>query len=363
MSFDRKLFIDECTTQGKSITYIEKTLNYADKLSANGLPILFSLKHLALELNIEYHELLVIEKNRDRYYKHFEVKKKKGGTRFLSVPYSNLKMIQSWIYHNILKNQASTASAFGYVKDKSIKQNAQQHQNKKFILNIDLLKFFETITEHKVYKLFIELGYTRTLAWSLSRLVTVPISEDYYLNLSLKEKKLFQKTFENEFGVLPQGAPTSPSISNLILRNLDKKLVELAELNGCLYTRYADDITISSDKKENIPIKAKVLEIIQSEKLLINWNKWSLSRNGTCQKVTGLNVTHGVTVPKSYRKDVKRHLHFCLKNGPENHQKRIGNNKQFYKYWLLGRIQYIRHINPEIGKKLLQDFNNIQWPL
>lgn len=363
MSFDRKLFIEECKNQEKSEKYIENTLKYADNLASKGYPVLFSLKHMAFELGIKYEDLEIMERDRVHYYKHFYIKKKNGGVRFLSVPYSNLKSIQSWIYKNILINLDPTLSAYGYIKKRSIKENAQQHLTRKFILNLDLMKFFETITEQKVYKLFVEIGYTRTLSWSLSKLVTVPIDEDYYLALPDKEKKLFSKTVEREYGVLPQGAPTSPTISNLVLRSLDNKLVALAELKGCTYTRYADDITFSGNDLKNIPTKADIIKIVQSENLLINWDKWILRKQGMRQKVTGLNITHGISVPKSYRKDVNRHIHFCLKYGPESHQKTMGIDKQFYRYWLLGRIHYIRFISPEIGNKMLKNFNNIQWPL
>jgi len=363
MSFDRKLFIEECKNQEKSEQYIVNTLKYADNLVNRGFPVLFSLKHMAYELGINYEDLKTIEDHRENYYKHFHIKKKKGGLRHLSVPFTNLKLIQSWIYHNILLHHHPTSSAYGYIKNRSIKENADQHVAKRFILNVDLLKFFETITEHKVFKLFVEIGYTKTLSWSLSKLVTVPIKEDYYLQLSHIEQKLFNKTFEQEYGVLPQGAPTSPSISNLVLRNLDGKMVELAELKGSTYTRYADDITFSGNDIKNIPTKTENMRVVMSENLLINWNKWTLRKKGMRQKVTGLNTTHGLSVPKSYRKDVKRHIHFCLKYGPERHQKKIGDDKQFYRYWRLGRIHYIRFISPEIGNKMLKDFNNIQWPL
>lgn len=363
MSFPRELYLKEAQTQNRSPEFIAATLAYADHLTAGGLPVIFSTKHLAIALEIPFQEFKDLIRFREYCYKFYAISKRRGGVRQISAPFSNLKPIQKWINQEILAHVPISEQAMGFRTGKSIRQNADPHTSKKFILNMDLLKFFDTITEYRVYQIFAGIGYAPNLALDLARLTTVPLPEAYYDTFSDKEQELFQNYFDKEWGVLPQGAPTSPALSNMAAISLDSRLAALADASGCAFTRYADDITISSDTYEALPKLNELAAIIREEGFLVNWKKAKIFKRGQRQLVTGLTVTSGLHVPKNYRKDVARHIHFCLKYGPEAHLKRIGkSDKKFYKDWLEGRILYINAISPAIGRSLLADFNAIKWP-
>lgn len=363
MSFPRELYLKEAQAQNRSPEFIARTLVYADQLTAGGLPVIFSTKHLAIALGIPFHDFKDLIRFREYYYKFYAIKKRRGGVRQISAPFSNLKPVQKWVYQEILANIPVSEQAMGFHAGRSIKHNAAPHASKKFILNIDLLKFFDTIAEYRVYQFFASIGYARNLALDLARLTTVPLPEDYYDTFSDQEQELFRNYADKEWGVLPQGAPTSPALANIVAIRLDARLAALAEVSGCAFTRYADDITFSADTYEALPKFNQLAVIIREEGFLVNWKKTKVFKRGQRQLVTGLTVTTGLHVPKSYRKDLARHLHFCLKYGPEAHLKRIGKiDKKFYKDWLNGRILYINSIDPQNGQRLLTSFNAIKWP-
>ncbi len=158
-----------------------------------------------------------------------------------------MKFIQKWILENVLYSKKCLDVANGFIREKSIVDNAKRHVGKACVINLDIQDFFPTIKYHSIYNLFVKFGFTRHLALVFTGLCT----------------------FQN---VLPQGAPTSPYLSNLICENLDKKMVNLANRIGASYSRYADDITFSGGKYIARYIKL-IKEIIISEGFLVNEKK------------------------------------------------------------------------------------------
>jgi retron-type reverse transcriptase len=363
MSFSRTLFTKEAKAQGHSYDFIQECLDYAQALIDKDLPVLFSTYHLAHILNIKEDTLRAIIIDRDKFYKYYPIKKKRGGVRQISTPYNNLKTIQRWILTNIISKAEVSPHAKGFVTQKGIKDNAAIHEGQEVVLNIDLLKFFESISEYNVYEIFTSLGYSGNVAYDLAQLTTVPINEEYYETFNDREKGLFQHIFTQKTGVLPQGAPTSPALSNIALIGLDNKLNALAQQHKFNYSRYADDMTFSGNK-DNCPKRSDIHKIIREERLFINWEKGGKFLKGQRQLVTGLTVTHGIHVPKKFKKEVARHIHFCKKFGPDEHLRRLGNEDlMFYREWLLGKILFIKSIESVLGNKLLYGFNQITWPL
>jgi RNA-directed DNA polymerase len=351
VSFSRELFIQEAKAQNRSEGYIKYTIEYADGLVSQNLPVIFSKTHLALLLNVSLDDLNRIMIYREAHYAYYPIRKRRGGVRQISSPYSNLKEIQRWIHLQILAKVAIDPNAKGFAKKQSIKENAEPHRSMPFLLNLDLLKFFDSISEYRVYLVFEGLGYAKNVARDLAR-------------FSAAHKKIFKRYFDKEIAVLPQGAPTSPGLSNIILISLDRKMALLAAERNCQYTRYADDITFSSDKLDRLPSKNKLISIVKEEDLFVNFSKLNIYTKGQRQLVTGLTITDGVHIPKSYRKDVYTHLFYCLKYGPENHLKWIKQDeKKFYKEWLLGRIHYINSINEKVAKDMYQKFSKIKWSI
>ncbi len=364
MSFSRNSYIKEAKSLNHSPEFIEETLEYAQNLIDQNLPVIFSTKHLSLMLSIDYTDLVNIILEREHHYKYYQIRKRRGGVRQISSPYADLKLIQRWINDMILSNVPLAESAKGFIPKKSIKDNALPHSGKKVILNVDLLKYFDSITEHRVYGIFKRLGYHKNLAVDLAKLTTVEMKYDYFKSFSDKEQKIFSNLYYRKVAVLPQGAPTSPTLSNIASKELDEKLFNLSQESGSSYSRYADDMTFSSDDESDLPSVNEIVGIIKEEKLFVNWNKVKKYKKGQRQLVTGLTISDGVHIPKKFKKEIRRHLHFCIKYDPESHMKRLGKSELgYYREWLLGKIYYIKSIEPELGNKLIWEFNKINWSL
>lgn len=364
MSFSQDEYIAKAKSDGHSQEFIDITVAYAQNLIAQKLPVIFTTEHLSEMLGIPILELRQIITYRSSYYKFYQIKKRKSkGFRQIVSPFNNLRVIQQFINEEILNKIPIHESATGFTKGKSILNNALPHMNKKAILNMDLLKFFDSIREKRVYGIFKSLGYAKNLSFDLAKLTTVELPEEYLKTFEEKALKSYREIVPIGSCVLPQGAPTSPTLSNLILRRLDLRLSKLAEKLGVDYSRYADDITFSGEI-ENLP-KIKLLRyIIRDEGLNINWNKVGIYKKGRKQMVTGLTVSNNVHIHRNFKKEVKKHIYACTNFGVESHLKFMKSEEtHLYKEWLLGKIYFIKSIEPERAKKLMSDFDKIVWTI
>ena len=362
MNFPRNLFIENAIAEGHSETFIQNTLNYADNLIQKNLPVVFSLRHFSLLVGIDFVELRSMIRNRGNHYTYYLIKKKRGGFRRIIAPHSNIKYLQNWIKGNIIDKIKVNKSATGFVKKKSILDNALVHENQDVILNIDLSNFFESINERQVYGLFKSIGYAPNLAVEFAKICTSSISDYRFRNLSDEEKPFFEDFHKAKEALLIQGAPTSPGISNIICRKLDVRLSKLSNKLGVSYSRYADDITFSGidEKLPNVNILKKIIE---DEGFKINWDKVGRYKTGQRQIVTGLLVDKKVRVPKKFKKDIYRHLYFCKKYGAFSHFQRISPNKGYRKEWIIGKILFIHAIEPNEAKKMMEIVKQINWEI
>lgn len=364
MSFNQDEYILQAEVSLHSKEFIDETLAYAKNLIEKQLPVIFSTKHLSIILDIPFNELMGMIDSSNYYYKYYQIRKRNGrGFRQIVSPFDNLRIVQQYINHEILNKIAIHPNCTGFVKGKSILDNALPHKNKEAILNLDLLKFFDTITENRVYGVFRSFGYAKNLSIDLAKLITVQLPEEYLETFTEKELQSYREIVSENSSVLPQGAPTSPTMSNIVLRRLDKRLSKLAEELKVNYSRYADDITFSGEI-EKLPKIRLLRHIIREEGFNINWKKVGIYRKGRKQMVTGLTVSNDVHIPQSFKRDVKKHIYGCVNFGVENHLKFMDiEEKHLYKEWLLGKIYFINSIEPETAKKLMIEFNKIIWLL
>lgn len=216
------------------------------------------------------------------HYRQFRIAKKCGGTRAICAPVSGLKTIQRNIARNILNLGKLHEAATGYRMGLSIVSNACVHADRDFVFNADLKDFFGTVRAKRVRALFVELGATQRIAGLLTRLCTYQ-------------------------GVLPQGAPTSPVIANLVCRMLDERLASFCRGNGWTYTRYCDDITISGNGK--FTSQEEVFRIIESEGFLVNQEKVRLATKRSRQMVTGLVVNRFTNMTRETRRKLRSMFH------------------------------------------------------
>lgn len=357
--FPRNEFIEEAKKLGKSKEYLDATLSYIDKLESNQLPVIFSLKHLSHLTKVKYSELQSILVNNGKFYKGFKLNKKRGGYRYIKAPVPPLKGLQKWINSNIFSQVKPHSLCFSYTKNKSIKDNASVHAGEEAILKVDIYRFFESIHQYRVADIFESLGYSRNLAIDLSKITTI-VPDSYYIKEVDRDVSKPQGFELSSCGVLPQGSPTSPVISNIVALNLDKRLKGLARACGINYSRYSDDITFSGDKKK-LP-KVKIIEqIIKDEGFYINKKKTQLRIKGQRQIVTGLSVSHEVKIPKHFKREIRKHIYYCQKFGPRNHLDKINSDKRNFKDWLYGCICYIKSIEEDTGSQMLEEFDRINW--
>lgn len=373
MSFPSEQFIIDSKAQNKSQEFIDACLAYAKNLEDKEFPVIFSLEHLAIQIGIQsdYLRNLIGEGKRDVIYKYqrynyFKLKKRDGKFREIMSPAKDLKYIQKWILVNILNNYVLADSCKGFRKSTSIFENAKVHENSEIILKVDLLKFYDTITERRVYGVFKSLGYVNNLAYSLAKITTAKHRDSYWNDFDENSKEVLRELIEIKPPILPQGAPTSPTLSNILATKMDYRFEALARKLNFNYSRYADDLTFSIKKDGKLPSLKLIKKITDDEGFFINDKKTKYMKKGCKQYVTGLTTTNGTNVSKEYRKKITEHIYYCRKFGVNSHLvRRIKdfpeyNNIKFHN-WLYGHMCFIKSINEKASKKMLEDFNKINW--
>lgn len=267
---------------------------------------------LADLLEIPYRDLIyyIYRTPEDSKYQIFEIPKKSGGTRQISSPNPSLKILQQKLKQILTTVYEPNIATNGFVTGKSIVSNATIHRNQRYVLNVDLKDFFPSINFGRVRGIFLSAPY----------------------NLPPEVATVFANICNYKNG-LPQGAPTSPIISNMICSKLDRKLNQLARKYKCYYTRYADDITFSTSirtfppeigyfEDEIFHLGEEVNEIISSNGFVINLDKLRLQTRDIRQEVTGLIVNERVNVPRKFDRQIRAMLHDWEVNGIEAAQQK-----------------------------------------
>ncbi len=241
----------------------------------------------------------------DSKYTTYKIPKKNGSERLIASPTEILKEIQRNLLIILEQIYKPRSSAHGFIKNRSIVSNAQEHI-KRNILNIDLEDFFPSIHFGRI------LGLFKAKPFHFPHSVAVCIAK-----IACYE------------GTLPQGSPVSPILSNMVCSTMDKQLKGLARRNSCLYTRYADDLTFSTYKrnfpKDIVTISASesslhfnlhhIESIIQENGFTINEQKTRVNLGATRKEVTGLTVNKKVNVRRSFARQVRGMLHSLRKKG------------------------------------------------
>jgi RNA-directed DNA polymerase len=365
MAFPLDDFLIKVRNEGRSEEFIADTTAYIELLTKKELPVLFSLEHLALEAQVNLERLGAITlSTRSHYYKKFKLKKRNGGFRAIQVPDSDLKYLQKWLLVNILNKIPSHSACKGFDPGNSIKANADCHLNKDAVLKIDLMRFYDSIPERRIFGIFKGFGYHPNLAVTLAKICTVKPDNIFFIAFKKNEIELRDLIKKRDDGILPQGAPTSPKLSNLITRSLDVRLQGLAEKHGLSYSRYADDLTFSGEKDKLLKVKKVIYAIIEKEGFFVNFGKTKLLVRGNKFFVTGLSIHNdSVKVPKKTKKKIEHHLFHCLNSGVNLHMRRARISNRNFKDWLLGLICFVNSIEESLGKSYFEQFQKIEWPI
>lgn len=328
---------------------LNQTENNTEQLKQLRLPFFESVESMATFLSLNVSQLRFLAYNRKvskvSHYKRFKMPKKSGGTRLISAPMPLMKKTQYLILQQLLYCLEIQDTAYGFVPNRSIVDNAQKHIGQAVVMNMDLKNFFPTITYKRVKGLFKSFGYAEKYATILALLCTEPETDE----VKIDGQRYFVATGERH---LPQGAPTSPVITNLICRTLDKRMVGAAKKLGFTFTRYADDCTFScaDDAKENV---GKMLwiakKIIQEEGFIMHPDKLRIMHKGRHQEVTGIVVNEKLNVSRKNLKNFRALLYQIEKDG---FQGKSWNNTPNLPECINGYANFVMMVHPQKGKVL-----------
>lgn len=268
-------------------------------------PELSNLNSLKAYLQASDKELSVIRKHRSKMYSHFTIPKKSGGVRFIDAPNPRLLYLQRKLLEVFVKMHKPRNPVHGFVHKRSAITNANEHINRNYVLNIDLKDFFPTITQDRVSGLFATFGVPSDV-------------RDVIMSICCLNSRL------------PQGAPTSPIISNMICLRMDREIMGFCKTRRIKYSRYADDLTFSLYTaphqlfSENVPspgrltssqISGVLTSIISSNGFTINEDKIRYFGISSRKEVTGLIVSNIVNVPRKFVRNIRATLFDIEKNG------------------------------------------------
>ncbi len=266
-----------------------------------------------------------------KLYRSWEEPKKSGETRPIDAPRLKLKFVQKRINERILQRTRVHEAAFGGVRGKRLRDNLRLHVGKPMVITFDMEKFFQNITCKQVYNKFCAIGAAPDVARVLTRFTTFK-------------------------GRLPQGAPTSPMLANLVAGYggrccLDGRLEGLSKNHKSDVGTWIDDIAISGPGYVE-KLEPTVLKIIEQSGFKPNPDKIRFASNKRSQVVTRHLVNLKPNVTKEKRRQLRAMLHKSRGNGPE-----ISNKAS-----IRGKIAHLQSIDPKLGAKFLKDFNSIRWP-
>ena len=312
-----------------------------EALTRRGLPVLHTSRDLAEQIGIELKVLRWLTYHRRGaavvHYHRYEISKKTGGVRCISAPKPALAAAQRWVLERILRRLEPEPQAHGFVPGRSIVTNAAPHAGKAVVCNLDLKDFFPSITFRRVKGLFFALGYCEHVATLLALLCTEP---------PRVPAELDGKTYHVALGsrVLPQGACTSPAITNALCRRLDRRLDGLARRHGFAYSRYADDLTFSGDAPRAVGrLLRSIRAIVAAEGLTEHPRKTRVMRRGGRQEVTGLTVNDRPSISRKELRNLRAILHNSARHGLES-QNREG--RPDFAAHLRGRVEYACMVDP-----------------
>lgn len=319
-----KRFREAAQSENLKPEKLQQLLSYAKTLHSSNCPIVFDQTHLSLLIGIDNEYLHSMSNAPEYFYRTFYIKKRNGKKRRIDEPLPDLKKVQSWILTEILYKKPCSKFAKAYIPKISIKENVRFHKNRKVVVTIDIKDFFPSIKSGHVLNVFLSMGYNLPVAMLLTCLCCYN-------------------------GCLPQGAPTSAYLSNLVMNHFDDNISKYCVPKDIRYTRYADDMTFSGDFDI-----AALLNLVDSELKVFNMyrnpKKLKVMRNYTSQKVTGIVVNEKIQVTKEYRMKIRQEIHYIQKFGLNNHLEHIGENRTNYLCHLKGKIEYALFVNPKDEK-------------
>ena len=285
-----------------------------------------------------------------RHYRYKLVEKRHGEFRLIEMPKTLLKRAQRKIYQDILIHFEIHPHAHGFAINKDCRSHAALHVGKQFLFLFDIAECFQSIGWLPVNRIFLDLAYPPSVASYLTALCThkTVLSADREMGRCLtdfQQRRLWQRH-------LPQGAPSSPALSNAVLRRLDQRLDGLARSLRLQYSRYADDLALSGDTYRDWSFLEPLIgAICLEEGLSLNHRKSRIKQSHQRQKLVGIVVNEKLNIDRRYYDRVKAIITNCARYGIESQNR---ENHENFRAHLSGCIQHVKSLNPRRGEKLEQ---------
>lgn len=335
---------------------------------------ILTLRHLSELSDISYLYLRSAVHNNQNLYKKAVLKKQskpQRAKRTIYIPTSELADLQRWLHHNVLRQCDVHPRSFAYSQGSHPIFAASEHSACEWLIKLDITDFFHSISESSVYKVFRGIGYTKLLSFELARLTTIRSAYDYLPRWHDGECDYQSIPFYDDSvsGVLPQGAPTSPMLSNLVAYDLDERLEAIAHRIGFCYTRYADDIAFSTERKlaksDILKIKNEMLGAIRRSGFMPNEFKTKIAGPGSRKIVLGLVVNNiRPTLTRQFKDDIRKHFYFLesSKHGIPEHAKHCRMSTSALYEFIEGKAIWAKKVEPAYGRHILQRLHNLPWP-
>ena len=248
------------------------------------------------------------------------------------------------------------------------------HSGAQWLVKMDITGFFESISEIQVYRVFKALGYQPLVAFELARIATIapspqsPRNDDPVWKVNQKNSAIPTYS-ESALGYLPQGAPTSPMLSNLVMRDIDEKLSGLSKSAGLNYTRYSDDLAFSTRRRDFDRAQARSLidgieKILSPSGFRPQHRKTAVVPPGNRKIILGLLVdSENPRLRREFNDNLRQHIHYLGRFGPLEHAKA----RDFHTIWgmkchIRGLIDYANMVDPKYATALLKRFDQLDWP-
>jgi RNA-directed DNA polymerase len=316
----QKQFTSKAKKEGFDQLEIRRCIDYAEQLALKQLPIIYDTDHFSRLVGYQERYIRRAIVHTPSFYRSFQLTKRNGSHRRIDEPLPSLKEIQLWLLQNVLHKIPVHARAKAYKPTVRLREHLRFHVNQPLVVNVDIADFFPSIRQHSVETIFRNAGYSRQLANLFGKLCT--------LN-----------------GKLPQGAPTSPYLSNLFFYPLDEKIAQHCTTNSIRYTRYADDLTFSGLFSPN-DLLHFLNPLLHENGLQLQPKKTKVMRPHQQQTVTGMVVNKKMQVPFQHRNDLRQEMYIIQKHGLDEHLKHKGIKDPHYLKRLMGKIQFVLQLNP-----------------
>jgi len=337
------------------------------------LPAILTLGHLACRTKIPFETLRHYATRAAQHpYRRFHIRKRSGGRRWISVPADGLRSVQSWLTEHVLRHVPVHPASRAFRRGDSIRKCAEEHVEARWLIKLDIADFFGSISEIQVFRAFAGMGYNRLVSMEMARLCTdTPQVSDKYRMKAWKVRPYKWPRIpgyqQRVLGRLPQGAPSSPMLANIAVIDVDEEVARIAMAHGLRYTRYSDDITLSTDGSFSRQAASKVIEevaqVLKARGLYLNRKKTSITHPGARRVVLGLLVDgEEPRLTKSFRDRLRQHLYYLEKLGIAAHvsARSFDSAGGLYRH-LRGLIDYANSIEPDYATSLRRRLDALPW--